>query len=239
MESSKTSFNLMFDLVLGIFLERLDRFMTLVEINDERTFAHLPNSGRLSTVLSPGATVYLRKQAVHTRRRSGFDLFAVQRSGTTIIVDAQFSNFLAKTALERDLFDLLAGYRVAKENLKVNEAKLDLMLEKNSKNFFLEVKSVTHVVNGAALFPDAPTARGRKHIQHLTTLSEQGFDAGVLFSVQRPDAKILKPNIRVDPRFAELLKEAVRKDVKILTLKSIFTPPSTIELKSNAPLFTF
>jgi len=239
MRSDKISINVMFDLVLGTFLQRLNRFMTLVQINHERTLAHLPNSGRLSTVLSPGANVYLRRQKVHPRRRSGFDLFAVERSGMTTIVDAPFSNFLAKVAFERDLFDVLAGYRVVKENLMVNGARLDLMLEKDPSEFFVEVKSVTHVIDGVGLFPDAPTIRGSKHIEHLIKLSHQGFNTGILFSVQRPDAKGLKLNFGVDPVFAQLLKEAVRTNVRIFTLKSIFTPPSTVELESNAPPFTF
>ncbi len=213
--------------------------MTLVDVDHERTLAHLPNSGRLSTVLFPSAVVYLRRRPVHPRRRSGFDLFAVQRSGITTIVDAQFSNFLARMAFERGLFEALAGYRLVGKNLKVNDARLDIVLERDLNNFFLEVKSVTHVINGVALFPDAPTIRGRKHIQNLIRLSERGFNAGVLFSVQRPDARVLRPNVEVDPQFAELLKEAVRKNVKIFTLNSVFTPPKTIELKSNAPIFAF
>jgi len=239
MRSNEASINIPFNPVLGTFLQRLNRFMTLVEINRERTFAHLPNSGRLTTVLSPGAVAYLRTQPAHPRRRSRFDLFAVQCSGVTTIVDAQFSNFLAKAAFEHDLFDMLAGYRVAKRNVKVNGARLDLMLEKDSNKFFLEVKSVTNVVNGVALFPDAPTIRGRKHIQHLIALSKGGFNAAILFSVQRPDSKMLKPNSQVDPQFAESLKEAVRKNVKIFILNSVFTPPNIVKLKPNTPIFRF
>jgi len=239
MRTKAISANITFDVVLGTFQQRLNRFMTLVEVNHEKVSAHLSNSGRLSTVLSSGTTVYLRKPPVNPKRRSRFDLFAVQHSGITTIVDAIFSNTLAETAFERELFEELAGYRVAKKNVKVNSANLDLMLEKNSNRFFLEVKSVTHVIDNVALFPDAPTARGRKHVQHLIKLSEEGLNTGILFSVQRPDAKILKPNYEVDPLFAELLREAAGKNVKILTLQSLFKPPNVIELESNAPVFSF
>lgn len=241
MRRKKTFIKIPFNPVQGTFLQRLNRFMTLVEVevNHERASAHLTNSGRLSTVLSPEATAYLRKQSAHPKRRSSFDLFAVGHSGITTIVDAQFSNLLAKKAFEQELFEELKGYHVEKENLKVNGTRLDLMLEKNSNKFFVEVKSVTHVINGVALFPDAPTIRGRKHIQQLTTMSERGYRAGILFSVQRPDAKKLKPNYEMDPKLAKLLRETIRKDVKILTLKSVFTPPNIIELKSNTPIFTF
>lgn len=112
------------------------------------------------------------------------------------------------------------------------------MLEGDSEKFYIEVKSVTHVIDGVALFPDAPTARGRKHLMQLHLLSKSGLKAGLLFSVQRPDARAMKPNVKVDPKFSELLKRAVEEGVKVFTLKSIFQPPKTIRLRANEPPFT-
>jgi len=88
MGSGEASIKITFDLVTGTFLERLNRFMTVGEINLERTLAHLPNSGRLSTVLALRATIFLRKELAHPWRKSNFDIFAVQNAGVTIILDA-------------------------------------------------------------------------------------------------------------------------------------------------------
>ncbi|MBS7634360.1 DNA/RNA nuclease SfsA [Candidatus Bathyarchaeota archaeon] len=234
--------NLDFNLVTGRFLQRINRFKVLVEIDGEESYAHLPNSGRLATVLHYGIEAYLKKVEDKFSGKNPYRLFAVQRVGVPIIVDAQFSNIIAKMAIEHGLIDSLADYKVSGENFRVDEhvgARLDLMLERGMEKFYIEVKSVTHAVNGVALFPDAPTLRGRKHIQELTALVRRGFKSGIIFSIQRPDAIMMKPNVEVDRHFTELLREAVVEGVKIFTLNSTLQPPRSIKIEPNRPTFTF
>ena len=232
------SINIPEKLETGTFMRRLNRFMTEVKLHGQKTLAHLPNSGRLLTVLIPQAKVYLQKRC-RAGRKSSYNLFAVEPLGVPVIVDTRFSTLAVKAAIEKKLFKPFENYRVAGENVKVNRSMLDVLLKQNSHSFFLEVKSVTHVIDGVAMFPDAPTLRGRKHLRCLMSLIEQGFDAGILFSVQRPDATILKPNYEIDQQFSELLKKAVDKNVKIFTLMSAFKPSDTIELKADTPAFSF
>lgn len=230
-----------FNPILGRVIQRLNRFMALIEVNDRKVLAHLPNSGRLRTALSPGDLTYLKKHERESQRKSAYSIFAVQHEGIPVIVNSQFSNILAREAIKQGLFNTLTQYHVVKENFTINglETRLDLMLESRLEKFYIEVKSVTHVINGVALFPDAPTARGRKHLMRLYLLSKSGFKTGILFSVQRPDARVLRLNVEVDPQFSELLKKAAGNYVKVFTLKSIFQPPKTIILKANEPPFTF
>ncbi len=237
----KTEISIDFNLVLGRIIQRLNRFMVLVEVNNEKTCAHLPNSGRLLTILHPGNTAFLRKYDRRPWRKSIYSVFAVKHENIMVIVDAQFSNILVKKAIKHGLFSDLSDYKITKENFKIESSnvKLDFMLMKDSKKFYIEVKSVTHVVDNIALFPDAPTMRGRKHILQLISLSRHGFKTGIIFSVQRPDATMVKPNIKIDPKFAKLLKKAIIiNNVKVFTLKSIFQPPRFIMLKPNEPPFT-
>lgn len=229
-----------FDLVPGRLVKRLNRFMALAEVDCGEVHAHLPNSGRLSTAFYPGDSAYLRRHESRLRRKSAYSVFAVQHDGIAIIVDAQFSNLLARRAIERGLLSGLDGYVIAKENFKVSSgvgSKLDFMLERGSSRFFIEVKSVTHAVDGIALFPDAPTMRGRLHLRQLMRLLTLGFGAGIIFSVQRPDANLVKPNEGVDPEFAALLREAMFRGMKVFTLKSAFQPPKTVKLEPNEPRF--
>jgi sugar fermentation stimulation protein A len=229
-----------FNLSPGVFIKRLNRFMALVEVDGEIAYAHLPNSGRLRTVLYGGAPVYLRAKGDNPFRRSAYTIFSIKRGDIMVIVDAQFSNFLAKESI--GLFKNLSGYRVVKKNFRVSDesnVKLDLMLEKFSDKFYIEVKSVTHVVDGIALFPDSPTLRGRRHMLQLISLLKRGFKSGLIFSVQRPDAKLLKPNVEVDPQFTELLREAAAYGLRIFTLKSTFNPPKTVKVEADKPPFTF
>jgi sugar fermentation stimulation protein A len=221
----------------GVFLSRLNRFMVEAQLGNSRVLAHLPNSGRLVTVLVPEATAFLQQQSP-VGRKSSYDLFAVEHSGVPIIVDTCFSTIAAQTAIKEGLFDSLRGFQVLRSNARVNNSLLDLLLRSGERKFFLEIKCVTHVVDGVAMFPDAPTQRGRKHLKTLIALTEKGIDAGLLFSVQRPDAKRIRPYHEMDPLFSQFLKEATEKGVKIFTQTLIFKRPDTVEVKADSPVFS-
>ena len=222
----------------GIFLRRLNRFMAEVKVHGKTALAHLPNSGRLLTVLVPNAEVFLTRQQ-RTGRKSGYDLFAVQRSYVPIIVDTRFSSAAARTSVQKGLIKSLKGYRVVKKNVKVNSSLLDLLLQRGKQKFFLEIKCVTHVADKVAMFPDAPTERGRKHVNTLMRLVERGYDSGILFSVQRPDAERIRPYQGIDPLFEQLLRKAVKKGVKVFTEMLVFKPSGRVELKADFPPFSF
>jgi sugar fermentation stimulation protein A len=222
----------------GVFLRRLNRFMVEVRVHGKTALAHLPNSGRLLTVLIPKAEAYLVRRK-RIRRKSGYDLFAVQHSNVPIIVDTRFSSVAARTSVQKGLIRSLKGYHVVKENVRVNGSLLDLLLQRGKQKFFLEIKCVTHVADKVAMFPDAPTRRGRKHVNTLIHLVEQGCDAGILFSVQRPDAEKIRPYREIDPLFEQLLRKAVRKGVRVFTEMLVFEPSGMVELKADFPPFSF
>jgi len=221
----------------GTFLRRLNRFMVEVELRGNKVLAHLPNSGRLRAVLVPRANVFLQSRR-HAGRESAYDLFAVDCLGVPVIVDTRFSTLAVKMAIEEKVLPLLEDYQVVDENMKVNHARLDFLLQRGDHRFFLEVKCVTQVVDHVAMFPDAPTLRGRKHLDCLTKLTDR-FEAGLLFSVQRPDASILRPNYEIDQLFSELLQKAAKNGVKIFSLMLVFRPPDTVELRPDVPAFSF
>lgn len=214
--------------------------MLIAKIDGEDFCVHLPNSGRLATTLYPGTKLYLRRRRGRRPHRIIYSAFAAQNGDITVIVDSHFSNKLFKEAVGRGLFDELVGYRVVKENVLLRELRIrpDFLLKRGDEAFYAEVKSVTHVVGGVALFPDAPTARGGRQILQLTSLLKGGSGAGLVFSVQRPDAVLVKPNSNVDPSFADLLWDAVKNGLKVLTLRAIFEPPDRIRLKPNDPPFS-
>ena len=211
--------------------------MVEVKMNKRKILAHLPNSGRLTTVLTPNVKTFLKKPPVWAgkrKRKSKYDVFAVENC-TVTIVDTRFSSFLAEKAIENGLFEALQGYRVASRNFRAEDSLLDLKLIGTHGVFFLEVKSVTHVIGRTALFPDAPTKRGTKHVQLLIRLKKRGYNTGVFFSVQRGDAKVLKLNSKVDPKFSRSLAEAMEIGVKVFVQTSIFKPPNTVAIVPNVP----
>lgn len=228
--------------IIGAFIRRINRFMVLAEVRGEHVLAHLPNSGRLITTLYQGAKLYLRRFNGAHSRKSAYSVFAASyNNDITIIVDAHFSNKLAREVIDRGLMGELLGYRIVRENVKLvgSKARLDFLLRGHNEEFYLEVKSVTHAISGVALFPDAPTLRGRRQLIELNNILRSGSKAGLLFSVQRPDAFQVKPNYEADPKFASLLKASMENGLRILTLKSIFIPGEGVFLQPYEPPFSF
>ncbi|MEM1550530.1 MAG: DNA/RNA nuclease SfsA, partial [Candidatus Bathyarchaeia archaeon] len=194
-----------FELIQGKFIRRLNRFMALAEVEGKQIHAHLPNSGRLATTLHPGVKLYLRRVKSTSSRKSAYSILAANHNNNIpVIVDAQFSNYLVRGAIEEELINGLVGYRIIRENIRPGDSnvRLDFLLVDDGNSLYLEVKSVTHVVDGFALFPDAPTLRGKRQLLEMLKLLKDGFEAGLMFSVQRPDATYIKPNCDVDPGFA-------------------------------------
>ena len=227
---------LSFKLLKGKFIKRLNRFMAEIELDGEKFLAHLPNSGRMLTVLSPKCEAFVKEEN-SPNRKSKYTMFAVRRENIPIIVDTRFANKLTKTLIDKGLFPPLRKYRVLKENVSRNNSRIDFLLGRNGQRFYLEVKSVSYVINGVAMFPDAPTSRGRRHVETLIKCVEEGFDAGILFTVQRPDADKLRPCYEIDLKFSELVAKALESGVKVFTQLFIFEPIDTVKVIFSKPKF--
>ncbi len=90
----------------------------------------------------------------------------------------------------------------------------------------MEVKGVTLETQGVCAFPDAPTARGEKHLRGLIDAAEAGCGAYVLFVIQFSPAKLFHPNDGTDPRFSQALREAAARGVTVLAMDCAVTPDS-------------
>jgi len=233
-----TTLKLQGKLKVGRFLRRLNRFMVEVEFQGSKVLAHLPNSGRLVTVLVPDATAILKEKR-SARRLSDYDLFAVENSGVLIIVDTRFGTVAGSKSHPARLIQDVEWLLYCSPERKSESFSTRFASAARCQAVFLEIKSVTHVVDGVAMFPDAPTLRGRKHVKTLMRLVEHGFDAGILFSVQRPDAKSIILYHKMDPLFTQLLREATRKGVKVFTQTLTFKPSNNVKIKTNQPVFSF
>jgi len=225
-----------FKLLKGKFNKRMNRFLAEIELNNRKVLAHLPNSGRMLTVLSPGCEAYVKTENA-LNRKTKYTMFAVKREKIPIIVNTRFANKVVKMLIDRSLFPPLRKYRVLKENVLKNNSRIDFLLGRNGQRFYLEVKSVSYVINGVAMFPDAPTVRGRKHVETLIKCLREGSNAGILFAVQRPDAEKLRPCHEIDPKFSELIAKAVKNGVKIFTQTLIFRPIDSVEIALHKPVF--
>lgn len=200
-------------LVPGRFLRRVNRFAATVTVGEKPALAHIANSGRLQELFTPGRSVWLAPAAA-PQRKTAYDLKLVAFDSVLVSVDARLPNPLVEEALR---VNRLPGFRYPEIRREVayGASRLDFRLARNNGVCWVETKSVTLVERGVALFPDAPTDRGRKHLQELAGARQAGDRAAVIFVVQRPDALSFAPHPTADPAFPEALRLAAEGGVMV------------------------
>ena len=217
------------NMVQGVFQSRPNRFIAHVEIDEQEVVCHVKNTGRCNELLVPGATVWCEKSR-NPNRKTAYDLIAVQKGERLINMDSQAPNAAAKTWL-------LGGGLGEIENLRPEtvhgDSRFDFSFQKNGKLCFLEVKGVTLENDGICAFPDAPTARGAKHLMGLSKAAKEGFGAYVLFVIQMENVAYLHPNDITDPAFSNALRQAAADGVTILAMDCRVTPDS---MELNKPV---
>ena len=210
------------NIVAGRFLTRPNRFIAHVEIEGKETVCHVKNTGRCRELLQAGAEVYCL-DAPSPARKTRYDLIAVQKGQRLINMDSQAPNAAVKEWLLEGGLGLLENI---KPESRHGTSRFDFSFTKDGKPCFLEVKGVTLEHDGVCAFPDAPTARGAKHLRELKELVQEGYGAYVLFVIQMTDVKFLHPNDATDPEFGQALREAAAAGVQILAMDCMVTPDS-------------
>jgi sugar fermentation stimulation protein A len=202
-------------LIPGRFVRRDNRFRVAVQIGGKTVAAHLPNSGRLTELLTPGRACWLAKFADAPKRKTSFDLKLVEYAGVLVSVDARLPNPLFAEAVAARQLAPFRGYDHVSREVRRGESRLDFRLGETAAVYWVEVKSVTLVENGTARFPDAPTLRGTRHLRELTAAVQQGEQAAVVFVVQRQDAQRFAPHEQADAAFAATLRDAASAGVGV------------------------
>ena len=210
------------NLVRGIFIRRLNRFAALIEVDGQEQMVHLPNSGRLHELLVPGYGMYLRP-VPGDHRKCPYDLSLVDLGFTLCSSDARLPNALAAEAIAEHRVPECADYTTVRREVTSTDSRLDLCLEGHDPPCFIETKSVTLVEDGRALFPDAPTLRGVKHLNTLIHARSEGYRAAAMFVIQRSDAADFTPYDDADPLFGHTLRQAASSGVEILAYRCTVT----------------
>ena len=207
-------------MVPGIFYARPNRFIAHVEIDGQMQVCHAKNTGRCRELLVPGASVWCEVSDA-PKRKTKFDLIAVQKGDRLINMDSQAPNAAAKAWL---LAGGLGDIQSLRPETFHGDSRFDFSFTRNGTPCFLEVKGVTLENDGICAFPDAPTSRGVKHLQGLAQAARDGYGAYVLFVVQMADVSYLHPNDATDPAFGKALRDAAAAGVQILAMDCSVTP---------------
>ncbi|MDR0911424.1 MAG: DNA/RNA nuclease SfsA [Methanobrevibacter sp.] len=207
--------------------------------------AHVPNTGRSKELLTSNSTVYLLPND-NPKRKTKYTLYFVENRGHLVSMYSSQANEIVFEAIKNGKIKELTGYDEIKKEKTVGKSRIDIYLKKNiNKNnkeennkennnkkennkenksiedCYIEVKGVTLVEHTTAIFPDAPTQRGKKHLEELIKLKENGHRAIVFFLIQHPLGNNFKPNWKTDPEFSKTLEKAYIKGVEILVYKTM------------------
>ncbi|MAG21123.1 MAG: DNA/RNA nuclease SfsA [Candidatus Marinimicrobia bacterium] len=218
------------------FVRRPNRFLTIVRINGREEESHLPDPGRLEELLIPGVRLKVRQVANEKRenRKTDWTTVLVRKGEEWVSIDSTLPNRFVRSLLENRQLSIFKNYQLVQSEVKLGNHRFDFLLQKNGTPLYLEVKSVTLVEDGVAMFPDAVTERGRRHMNALAGLSRSGAGAAVLFVCQRSDVRCFQPQWDRDQKFAQALLEAERAGVRISVITAAVSP-AAIEFKNTVP----
>ena len=192
----------------GVFLERVNRFLGRVEINGREEYAHIHDPGRLEEILYPGNRVLLRK-AKARNRKTKWDIIAGYVDDKLVFIHSGYHRKIAEKIILDEEISPLGKVLELKAEVRYGKSRLDFMVLCENSEIWVEVKGCTLAKNGIALFPDAPTVRGRRHLEELISISKNKSSA-VIFLIFREDARCFAPNEETDPEFAETFKKAMK-----------------------------
>lgn len=197
--------------------------MAYVDVCGERLKCHVKNTGRCRELLIPGAEVVLEK-AQNPVRKTKYSLVAVYKGRNLINMDSQAPNkVIFETLGQERIFD---GVTLVKPEFSYKNSRLDFYIEAAGERWLIEVKGVTLERDGVALFPDAPTERGVRHLNELAQALGEGFLTCVIFVVQMEGVNYFIPNDETHPQFGQVLRNAQNAGVKVLAYDCAVTENS-------------
>ncbi|MFX1488563.1 MAG: DNA/RNA nuclease SfsA [Promethearchaeota archaeon] len=206
----------------GIFKSRPNRFIAEIEYDGQIEIAHIHDPGRLKELLFEGAEVLFS----YSKGKLKYYIKAVKADSEWVLIDTVLHNKIALRVF--NCLQEISNVKEIKTEVNIGKSRIDFTLD----GIPLEVKGVTLVEKGIALFPDAPTERGARHVKVI--VENNGI---ILFLVFRK-AKSFMPNLKMDHKFSTRLSEARKKGVKIFPVQISFDG-STIYFERLLPLSHF
>jgi len=220
-------------LTKATLIKRYKRFLADVTLEDGSTLTvHCPNSGSMKGCSAPGSPVMLSRSD-NPKRKYPHTLEMVRYHSTWIGVNTLLTNKLVVEAIEQGQIKELLPYDSLRTEVKTSaHSRLDLMLSRQEQRLYVEIKNCSLVKDNRAMFPDAVTSRGTKHLNELARLVSEGHEGIIFFLVQRTDADHFQPAAHIDPLYAETLARVQQDGVKILVYQAQVTPESISVVRS-------
>ena len=214
----------------AVLLRRYKRFLADVELSSgEVVTVHTPNTGAMLGVATPGMRVWLRDtQSVTRKYRYSWEISEPDEQ-VYVGVHTGLVNALVMEAIHNGTISELQGYiRIEQEvAYGVERSRIDLLLHNDKQVCYVEIKNVTaRDAQAIAIFPDAVSLRGQKHLRELMRVVAGGHRGVIFYCIQREDIDGFRPADEIDAEYARLLREAVEQGVEVVAYKAHVTPES-------------
>ncbi len=211
------TFSLNLPLETALFVRRPNRFVMYISIDGNEFGASVPNPGKMQELLFPGVKIAVTPMDTE-RVKYPYRVVAVENSrGEWLMLDTIRNNDCAAWLIKEKQVPSLKEYSLLKREVTVGKSRFDLLLEKEGKELYCEVKSCTLFGGELAMFPDAVTDRGRRHVQELGDMAREGIPTAVLFLVHSSKVTGFTPDFHTDPAFSETLYQN-RNDLPIIPI---------------------
>ena len=211
-------------LIPGRLIKRYKRFLADVLLEDDSVVvAHCTNTGSMLSCIEEGARVFL-SPAKDPKRKTRFTWEMIEINNSWIGINTSIPNQLVFEAVRDQEIPQLIGYNFVKREVKFGDSRFDVYAENEKEKCFIEVKNVSMKVGDSALFPDSVTTRGRKHLETLIKVKEEGIRAVMVYVIQRMDVNSFGPARHIDPDYANALHKAQKAGVEIIALQAEVSP---------------
>jgi len=208
----------------GRLIKRYKRFLADITLdNGQEITAHCTNSGSMKSCIEEGAEVYMTP-VDDPNRKTKFTWEMIKINGSWIGVNTNIPNRIVFEAVQNNEIEQLSDYNTVKREVTFENSRFDIYAENSREKAFIEVKNVTLKDGNYALFPDAITKRGKKHLESLMRVKEQGMRAVMLYVTQRTDVEIFAPAWSIDPEYSKTLTKAYENGVEIIPVQAKVTP---------------
>ncbi len=208
-------------------IKRYKRFLADVTTDEgQEITVHCPNTGSMRGCSTPGSRVML-STSPNPKRKYPQTLEMIRTEDTWIGVNTMLTNHIVAEAIADNRVSELQDIDTITKEVKTSKSsRLDLLLERGNEQIYVEIKNCSLVEDGWAMFPDAVTTRGTKHLNELADLVKKGHRGIIFFCIQRSDARQFRPAAHIDPTYAETLTKVIKKGVELLVYQAEVTPES-------------
>ncbi len=222
-------------------LKRYKRFLADVVMEDgTHITVHTPNTGAMLGCAEPDSYIWIRNSGNPKRKYLFSWEMSELPSGKLVGVNTGLANHLVAEAISNGVVETLSSYGEIKTEVPYGQerSRIDLLLKDASGGLadcYVEVKNVTARDGRYAIFPDAVTTRGAKHLRELIHMVAQGARGVIFFSVQREDVEVFRPARDIDPAYAKTLIKALDHGVEVLAYRASISPQEVV-LKDALPI---